>query len=65
MVNFTLKSHGDIIRIIKSGKPKETKNQKVLPKWKQEIFKALHGLSGDEYQEELKKARVKRITRDS
>jgi hypothetical protein len=65
MANFTLNSHDDIHRIIKSGKPKETKNQKVLPKWKQEIFKALHGLSGDEYQEELKKARVKRMTRDS
>ena len=65
MANFTLKSHSDIHRIIKSGKSKETENQKALPKWKQEIFKALNGLSGDEYQEELKKARIKRMTRDS
>lgn len=59
MPNFTLDSHADIHRIIKSGKPKETNNQKALPKWKQEIFYILHGLSGDEYREELKKVQVK------
>ena len=51
MTNFTLNSNDEVHKIIK--RPPEIILPKALPDWEQQIFKALHSLSGEAYQEKL------------